>query len=166
MAKITDEVIDETNASLWKEAKEKYKTVFLIPKDVASKIGETVRALYVLQQWQKESQGSNPLAFMRFYSVLPDVAEEVVIKYLGTKHIKEHEKAKEDKEPKRKDKWSAFIAWANQNQNKKFATEDLCKHSGFSYQTTLAYVKTSPVFEKVKKGVYRIIPLDERERKS
>lgn len=164
MRQITDDFIDSVNAELWQEGVDNYGTKFAVPKEVYQHIGEVIRALHVLQVWQKEGSSGSPMSFMSFYSVWSDVAEEVVAKYCGEKYIKEE--AKKEPKEKRKDKWASFIEWANENQNKKFTTEQLEKKSGFSYQTTLAYVKTSPVFEKVKKGTYRVIPIEDRVRKS
>ena len=164
MKKMTDEFIDSVNAELWKEGVDKYGQTTAVPKEMSQRIGETIRALYVLQVWQKEGSSGSPMSFLSFYSVWTDVAHEVVAKYCGEKYIKQE--AEKEKPEKRKDKWATFIEWANENQGKKFTTEQLEKKSGFSYQTTLAYVKTSPVFEKIKKGTYRVIPLDDRVRKS
>ena len=164
MKKITDEFIDSVNAELWQEGVDKYGTKYAVPKDVVAHYGEIIRALYVLQIWQKYGSSGNPLAEMRGHSVMEDVAEEVVAKYCGEKYIKEE--AEKEKTEKRKDKWDSFIEWANENEGKKFTTEQLEKKSGFSYQTTLTYVKTSPVFEKIKKGQYRVIPVADRVRKA
>lgn len=165
MKKITDEFVDSVNAELWQEGVDKYGSKFSLPKDVERDINETVRALYVLQVWQKNGSSGNPLSQLRTYSVSEDVAHTVVSQYLGDKYIKQLEKEKSEKTEKRKDKWDSFIEWANENEGKKFTTEQLEKKSGFSYQTTLNYVKTSPVFEKLKKGHYRVIPLADRVRK-
>jgi hypothetical protein len=164
MKKITEDLVDSITAELWREGVAKYGTKFAVPKNVASYYGEVIRALYVLMYWQKNGSLGSPMAEMRGHSIMPEVAGEVVAKYCGEKYIKQE--AEKEKTEKRKDKWSAFIAWANENQSKKFTTEQLAKKSGFSYQTTLTYVKTSPVFEKIKKGTYRVIPLNDRERKS
>lgn len=164
MKKITDEFIDSVNAELWQEGVDKYGTKFAVPKDVVSYYSEVIRALYVLQGWQKYGSLGSPLAEMRGHSVVEAVAEEVVAKYCGEKYIKQE--AEKEKTEKRKDKWDSFIEWANENEGKKFTTEQLEKKSGFSYQTTLNYVKTSPVFEKIKKGQYRVIPISDRVRKA
>jgi len=166
MKKITDDLVDEVNAELWTESEKEYGTKFAVPTKVAQRIGETIRALYVLQYWQKDGSSGSPIAELRAHSVEQTVATEVVTTYLGEKYIKQEQKAQAEKEPKRKDKWEAFIEWANENEGKKFTTEQLEKKSGFSYQTTLTYVKTSPVFEKIKKGQYRVIPVADRVRKS
>jgi len=166
MTNFTDELAEATHKQLWQEAKQKYETLFRVPKEEASRISEIVRALHVLKYWQSRGRLGSPIAELKAHSVLPDIVDYVAKTYLGEKYIKQEEKAKAEKEPKRKDKWGAFIEWANENEGKKFTTEQLEKKSGFSYQTTLTYVKTSPVFEKIKKGQYRVIPLHERVRKS
>jgi hypothetical protein len=165
MRKITDEFVDSVNAELWQEGVDKYGSKFSLPKDLEKEINETIRALYVLQIWQRNGSSGNPLSQLSAYSVSENVAQNVVAQYLGDKYIKQLEKEKSEKTEKRKDKWDSFIEWANENQGKEFTTEQLEKQSGFSYQTTLTYVKTSPVFEKVKKGKYRVIPIDDRVRK-
>jgi len=165
MNKITDAFIDKVNAELWQEGVDKYGSKFAIPKERDKEIGEIIRALYVLQYWQNDGLSKSPFAALKALSVDDNLATEIITKYLGDKYIKQEKKAKEQKEPKRKNKWEAFIEWANENEGKKFTTEQLEKQSGFSYQTTLTYVKTSPIFEKIKKGQYRVIPIHDRVRK-
>lgn len=165
MKKITDDLINEVNAELWQEGVDKYGSKFAVPKERDKEISEIIRALYVLQYWQSEGLSKSPFTALKALSVDDNTATEVITKYLGDKYIKQEKKTKEQKEPKRKNKWETFIEWANENEGKKFTTEQLKQKSGFSYQTTLNYVKTSPVFEKIKKGQYRVIPIHDRVRK-
>lgn len=163
--KITDDFIDSVNEKLWTQGVDNFGTKFAVPKDEIQRIGEIVRALYVLQKWQNSGSNGNPMTELRQHSVVEGIGEQVVSEYLSEKFVVAHAAEQNEKPEKRKDKWDSFIVWANENENKTFTTEELMTQCGFSYPTTLEYIKISPVFEKLKKGQYRVIPLADRVRK-
>lgn len=156
MAKITDELIQQTHDEQWAEFVDKYESKFRVPKDEYSYQSEYIRAMHVLQVWQKEGQSRNPLSFLGSYSVNPAIASEVVLRFLGKTVAQQATTQKAQKSETRKDKWGSFMEWAKSKDGKEFTTEQLVKQSGFSYQTTLNFVNENPEFIKVKRGLYRI----------
>lgn len=152
MKKLSDEFIDDQHKSLWAEMTKKHGSVYRIPKEEQSYAGEVLRGLHVLQIWQREGQSRTALSFLASYSVMPQVAEELVATYIGQTAVKQGKQKPE----KRKDKWGSFMEWAKTKDGKEFTTEQLVKQSGFSYQTTLNFVNETPEFIKVKRGLYRI----------
>lgn len=57
----------------------------------------------------------------------------------------------------RSGRYGAFEAWAISHQGEVFATQQLVDVSGFSSATMLKYLKTSLLFESVKKGTWRVL---------
>lgn len=159
----TIDFVHEENTRLYAEFKKKYKK----PQDRYEhqqerwRIGETVRALYVMEKWQREGCNGNPVAMLRFYSVSEDVMNEFVKTYLSHLNTAKTEIVRTEK---RKDKYGAFESWADEHRGEEYTTEQLVEVAGFSYQTTLKFVSESPLFIKVKKGLWRIAdPKDESE---
>ena len=62
----------------------------------------------------------------------------------------------ETKTEKRADKWDAFLRWSKGHLFEQFTTEQLAEECGFSYPTTLKYLQESPVFRKIKKGLWEV----------
>jgi hypothetical protein len=152
---INDSVIEQLNKQWWDEAVSTYGHKFKVPTEVASDIGEKIRALYVIQLFRKNSDSSkNPVSFLSSYSVLPHVAEWVAQEYCGIESVEEVKQGL--KVEKRADKWGAFLKWASQHHFEQFTTEELTEQSGFSYQTTLNYLQESPTFRKIKKGLWEV----------
>jgi hypothetical protein len=60
------------------------------------------------------------------------------------------------KAEKRSDKYDAFIDWSKAHLFEQYTTEQLVEISGFSYPTTLKFIQDSPVFRKIKKGLWEI----------
>lgn len=152
MKKITDDFIDQNHKSLWAQMAEKHGSVYKVPKEEQAYVGELTRGLHVLQVWQREGQSKTPLSFLAGYSVMQDVAEELVATYIGQKAVEQGKQKPE----KRRDKWGSFMEWAKTQDGKEFTTEQLVEKSGFSYQTTLNFVNETPEFIKVKRGLYRV----------
>lgn len=159
----TIDFIKEENARLNAEFEKKYKK----PKDRYEhhherwKIGETIRGLYVMEKWQREGHNGNPTALLRFYAIAEDVFHQFISTYLS--HLKIQADGV-DKPEKRKNKYGAFDKWAEEHRGEEYTTEQLVEVAGFSYQTTLKYVSESPLFIKVKKGLWRVsAPQDESE---
>lgn len=151
---ITDEIINTNHREMWKEALEEYGETFKVPSETITYINETMRAMYVLQKWQKEGGTGNPAKFLNTYSIYPDVLMEVVRDYCSMEID-----SMEDvvvKTEKRSDKYDAFIDWAKAHIFEQYTTEQLVEISGFSYPTTLKFVQDSPSFRKIKKGLWEI----------
>jgi hypothetical protein len=53
-------------------------------------------------------------------------------------------------------RYSAFEMWAGAHQNEVFTTSQLTDISGFSTPTLLKYLESSLIFEKVKRGTWRV----------
>jgi len=150
---INDEYVDTVNKELWSKAREKYGSNYSVPKDEISYIGELIRGLHVLGIWQKEGQAKAPESVLRSYSVMEHVIPEVIKRALGKQEIETAESLRPEKREK---KWNSFIAWAKLHEAEQFTTEQLVEVCGFSYQTTLEFLKISPYFKKIKKGLYEI----------
>ena len=150
--KITDMYIDEVNARMWAEAELKYGSKFKVPAEEQFAMGAKLRALYCLQSW--DGKGS-PIVHLAFYNIPQDILLQVVGEYCGIEVDVDDVKA-ETKTEKRSDKWDAFVRWSKEHLFEQFTTEDLVAQSGFSYPTTLKYIQTSPVFRKIKKGLWEV----------
>lgn len=59
-----------------------------------------------------------------------------------------------DAQKSRKFKYSALEEWARAHDGEQFTTADIVAQSGFSYQTALKFIDSSPLFYKIKKGLY------------
>jgi hypothetical protein len=161
--KITDDLVDEVNRKIWSEAKSKHGTASKVPRDEQSRMGELIRGLYVMQVWQNTPNPGNVLRFMKEYSISTEVSEYLIGEYLGKQHLVKAEKEK--KPEKRANKWKALEEWAKANTYAEVTTEQMVSLSGFSYSTVLNYVKTSPYFRKISRGVWEVRdPKEDRER--
>lgn len=159
----TIELVQTENARLYAEFDKKYKKPQQRYENQQERwrIAETVRALYVMEKWQREGGNGNPVAMLRFYSVSDDVLTAFIKTYLS--HLNTVQGGV-DKPEKRKNKYGAFDKWAYEHRGEEYTTDQLVEVAGFSYQTTLKYVSESPLFIKVKKGLWRVAdPKDESE---
>lgn len=162
MKSITDELIHNYQAELWRTAVERHGTTFRVPADEQQRIGELVRGLYVLQTWQARGGQGNPIKFLMEYSVSRGVIETLVPSFVGKNKLVD---AAEAKPVKRAGKWKALEEWAKKNTYHEVTTEQLVEVSGFSYQTVLNYLKTSPYFRKIQKGKWEVRdPKEDRAR--
>jgi len=84
-----------------------------------------------------------------------DVIAEVVKIYCGVE-LNAEDILEETKTEKRADKWDAFLRWSKGHLFEQFTTEQLAEECGFSYPTTLKYLQESPVFRKIKKGLWEV----------
>lgn len=163
MKKITDDVIHDYQAELWKNAVERHGTAFRVPTDEQSRMSELVRGLYVLQAWQARGSQGSPVRFMSDYSISRGVIESLVPSYVGKHELVQTHEAKP---VRRADKWKALEEWAKKNTYQEVTTEQIVEVSGFSHQTVLNYVKTSPYFRKIQKGRWEVRdPKEDRARK-
>lgn len=151
----TTDFTNAENERLYKEFHKKYKSDaerISHPAELAV-IQETVRGLCVMEKWQSEGSNGNPITMLRHYSMLTSVLPSFIATYLP-------QYAQEDKEivrpEKRRDKWGAFDKWAKEHQGEQYTTDELVEVAGFSYQTALKYISESPLFVKVKKGLWQV----------
>ena len=147
----------EEHARLYAEYNKKYTT----PKeqydhwDERTKIAEIVRGLYVLEIWQREGSVGNPISTLRRYSL--QGMESFTEKYLSHLEIEATALDMGSRMPRRQEKYDAFDKWAKENRTQEYSTEQLVEISGFSYQTTLRHLTESPLYTKVKKGLWRVV---------
>jgi len=159
---ITDEVIHDYQANLWKSAVERHGTALKVPSDEQQRIGELVRGLYVMQTWQAHGSQGNPVRFMKDYSISMNVIGVLIPAFLGKQKLVEIE---EVKPVKRADRWRTLEEWAKKHTYHEVTTEQLVEISGFSYQTVLNYVKTSPYFRRIQRGQWEVRdPKEDRAR--
>jgi len=151
---ISDETINRKHREMWDEAVAEYGDTFKVPAEVIARISETTRALYVLQTWNRNGASGNPAKFLASYSVYPDILLEVVKDYCSIEIDSMEEVVA--KPEKRSDKYDAFLDWTKAHLFEQYTTEQLVVISGFSYPTTLKFVQDSPVFRKIKKGLWEI----------
>lgn len=151
---ITDQVVRNNHNKMWEQAVEEYGDAFKVPRDIATKINETTRALYTLQVWHRNGAAGSPAKFLASYSVYPDVLVEVVRDFCSLEIDSVEDVIA--KTEKRSDKYDAFIDWSKAHLFEQYTTEQLVEISGFSYPTTLKFIQDSPVFRKIKKGLWEI----------
>lgn len=163
MKKITDDAVNAVHVEMWAAASKKHGGTLKVPRDEVTRIGEFTRGLYVLQSWQNTPSAGNPIRFLRSYGVMENIVTELVEQYLGKEHLAEA--AKDAKPEKRADKWRALEDWAKQNTFAEVPTDKVVEVAGFSYQTVLNYLKTSPYFRKIQKGLWEVRdPKEDRAR--
>jgi hypothetical protein len=155
---ITPELVLEVHEGLWQKLVKKYKDAFSVPKDESTRATETVRGMDVLLIWQREGSTRHPLHFLRTYGVPDDIAKYIVDGFTGYSVSDESEKPE-----KRRDKWSAFEQFAQDHVGEQFSIDQLVEVAGFSYQTTLGYIKESLHYKKIKNGLYEATCPPERK---
>lgn len=149
MKKITDDLIHKVSESMWEEALGRHGSHTAIPMSETFVISETLRALYVLQIWQRDGAQGNPAKFLRTYAVTDSMVDGIVAQYVG-------KAVEEAPTEKRSARWDAFNKWIREHSGEQFTTDQLVEQSGFSYPTTLKYVQESPLFVKIKKGLWKV----------
>lgn len=161
MKQITDDIIHDYQAGLWRNAVERHGTTSRVPEEEQQRLGELIRGLYVLQVWQARGAQGNPVRFMAEYSISQPVIETLVPSFVG-KH-KLPAPTEQAKPVRRADRWKALENWAKTRTYEEYTTEQLVEVAGFSYSTVLDYIKMSPYFKKIKRGVWEIRnPKDDR----
>lgn len=156
MKQMTDERINGIWDEMWDELEDKHGSPFAVPVDERNAVSERLRALNVLQLWQRESQTTSLVAFLNAYSITED-AQSWLIDNHASGAVRERQGQEPAGKPQsRKKKWAAFLKAVKEQAGKEFTTEQLTELSGFSYPATLAFVKNEPTFIKVKKGLWRI----------
>jgi len=153
MKQITDTIIDDYHAELWRSATERAGSIYRVPQDEVQRIGELARGLYVLQTWQQRGSQGSAVRFLNEYSLSSGVIETLVAGFVGKQALAE---VKESAPVKRADKWKALETWAKNNLYHEVSTEEIVEVAGFSYQTVLNYIKTSGYFKQIKKGLWEV----------
>lgn len=155
MKQITDDYITREWGKIWDVLEEEYGSMFGVPLDERTIASEKLRALNVLQLWQREAQTTSLRAFLNTFCITDD-AQAWVIENHAKGAVKEQKAESTSRPQSRKQKWSAFTKWAKERAGQEFTTEQLAEVSGFSMAATLSFVKTEPLFIKVKKGLWRV----------
>lgn len=159
---ITDDKVISYNAELWREAIEKHGSKYRVPEEEIQRMGELVRGLYVLQVWQQRGGQGNPVKFLTEYNVSNESIGILVSSFLKNQKLLE---VLEDKPVKRADKWKTLEDWAKNKTYEEVTTEEIMEVCGFSNQTVLNYIKTSPYFRKIQRGRWEIRdPKEDRAR--
>jgi hypothetical protein len=147
-----NDMATDISKSLWKESIAKHGSHSSTPANEASAIGEMVRAIYVLQVWQREGGQGSPVKALNTYGVTESTINKIMERYFDG----DVQEISISPAPKRANKYGAFEQWAESHLFEQFTTEQLVEQSGFSYATTLKYIQESPTFRKVKKGLWEI----------
>lgn len=153
--KFTTGLVESENSRLYDEFFAKYTTDAERAKHSSemTQIQETVRGLYVLEMWERNGRSGSPLSMLKHYSVMDSVITTLIDNYVP-KNLSQQ--ASTGKPESRKNKWGAFDKWSQEHQGEQYTTDQLVEISGFSYPTTLKYVSESPLFIKVKKGLWQV----------
>jgi hypothetical protein len=147
-----NDMATDISKSLWSECIAQYGSHSSTPASEASAIGEMVRAIYVLQVWQRDGGQGSPVKTLHNYAITESTINKVVERYFDG----DAQEASISPTPKRANKYGAFEQWAESHLFEQFTTEQLVEQSGFSYATTLKYIQESPTFRKVKKGLWEV----------
>lgn len=150
--KFNEDMARHMSESLWEQALDKYGTYTATPSSEMSTIGEMVRAIYVLQVWQRDGEQGNMVKFLHTYAISENTISRILDEYFDG----EFQEETLAPAPKRANKYGAFEQWAGEHLFEQFTTEQLVEQSGFSYPTTLKYLQDSPTFRKIKKGLWEI----------
>jgi len=148
----SSETAKKVSESMWRECLKKYGSHTDTPASEASHIGEMVRAIYVLQVWQRDGGQGSPVKTLHSYAITESTINRIVDEYFDGEAVE----TSISPTPKRANKYGAFEQWAESHLFEQFTTEQLVEQSGFSYATTLKYIQESPTFRKVKKGLWEI----------
>jgi kynurenine formamidase len=152
---ITDEYIAREWNAMCDALEEQHGSPFSVPTDERNIASERLRALHVLQEWQRENQSANLVSFMNSYSITGDAQEWIIENHARAVAI-DKEKVASVGKTSRKKKWATFTKAVREQRGKEFTTDELVTLSGFSYPATLAFIKKEPLFISVKKGLWRI----------
>jgi hypothetical protein len=147
--KLDDEVIHSIHYKAWEKAIKKHGDKFKVPKNEVALINERDRAMYCLQVWAQRGSEGSAARFLTKYALRLGTADWVLAKF-----CEEGDAVVPDKATNRKTQYRDFERWAAEHMFEQFTTAQLAEQSGFSQATVLKYVRTSPYFNKVKKGLY------------
>ena len=147
--KLDDEVIHGIHHKAWEKAIKKHGDKFKVPSGQVELINERDRAMYCLQVWDRRGSEGSAVKFLTKYALRLGTAAWVLNKF-----CEEEDAVMPDKTVNRRSQYRDFERWATEHTFEQFTTAQLAEQSGFSQATVLKYVKTSPYFNKVKKGLY------------
>ena len=156
--KLDQEVIDSIHHKEWEKLREKYGSPdgsFPWPmpgtpyRTKVDLIHERDRAMHVLLAWHNRGGEGSAARFLTKYALRLGTADWVLKKF-----CEEEDAILPDKTGNRKTQYRDFERWAAEHMFEQFTTAELAEQSGFSQATVLKYVRTSPYFSKVKKGLY------------
>ena len=157
MKHLTDDQIRAEHESLWQSLIGKFGSEYRVPSGEVARVGDILRAMYVLQMFLSgRAGGSSVRTFMESFSLPEDAIGYVLARFYGGEQRADQPSERGARPSSRKDKWGTFDKWAKDNAGKQFTTNELVEVSGFSYQTTLRYVSESPLFVKVKNGLWKL----------
>jgi len=144
-ATLDTSTVAEENAAQWEILVEAYGDKFKVPTAESNRVREIIRGMYILMGLAgKEAPVYKTL---RVYGIPEEVCAYLIDKYCG-----EDVATEDDGAVRRKDKYRAFEDWSREHIGEQFTTEQLVEASGFSYPTTLKFLKESPLFKPVNRG--------------
>ncbi len=153
MTKLTENFIDEVNARMWREATAEFGDNLKVPFSRQLEIGDYVRALYVLQfHWLKDENTKDALNILKHYSISDNSIDKLL-----KDGVLDREVVNSNKAAPRKVRLRNFEAWSKDHRGEEFTVDFLIEKSEFSRPTLMNYLKTSRLFEKVKRGTYKIV---------
>ena len=156
--KLDQEVIDTIHNKEWDKLREKHESPdggFPWPTadtpygDKVDLISERGRAMNVLLIWHTRGGEGSAARFLGKYALRLGSADWVLKKF-----CEEDDAVMPEKTQNRKSLYRDFQRFATEHVFEQFTTAQLAEQSGFSQATVLKFVKTSPYFHKVKKGLY------------
>ena len=156
--KLDQEVIDVIHNKEWEKLRGKYGSPdgsFPWPREgtpyraKVDLIGERNRAMSVLLAWHNRGGEGSAARFLTKYALRLGSADWVLKKF-----CEEEDAVLPEKTANRKSLYRDFERFAIERVFEQFTTAQLAEQSGFSQATVLKFVKTSPYFHKVKKGLY------------
>lgn len=151
LKKPTEAQIERRNRELWDAAIAEHGTAYKVPAEVASEIGEEIRALHCLAVgW--DGSADSLRSVLAFYNVWPTM----VTKFAG-------EKKADSRPEKRKDKYAKLIAFSKANTYKEFTMKELTDESGLSAHTISTWAKATGYFKSRERGKWEARnPADDR----
>ena len=99
--------------------------------------------------YKRQGSEGSAAKFLTKYALRLGTADWVLKKF-----CEEEDAVLPDKTVNRRSQYRDFERWATEHMFEQFTTAELAEQSGFSQATVLKYVKTSPYFSKVKRGLY------------
>lgn len=138
MKKPTEAQVLRRHRELWDAAIEEYGSATTVPGDVATQIGEEIRALHVLEYWDGTE---SPHALLRRYGVLSGIISMLA-----------GEVSPQVKPERRKDKYDKLISLSRDNLYVEYTMDDLVKVSGLSASTVTTWAKSTGHFRSRERG--------------
>ena len=112
---------------------------FRIPADLYADASNRLRAVAIAEM----NGGALSRSLCSQYGIPQSIADDLGFSVSGN-----------EPSEKRADKYKSFEKWASEHDSEQYTTAQLVDVAGFSYQTVLRFIDTSPYFHKVKNGLY------------